>query len=229
VRNRTRLLLRGGLSGVVVASAITILLLPEAASDPRSNTSPTFSNEFHSKHRGPAGDGRRPANKASVWANPKRINVPVGRLIIPAIGIDVPFRMGARDEIIQLGPGLLPGTPLPGDVGNAVLAGHRTTYTHPFEDLDLLRRGDVIATRVFGNPRTVFKVTKKTVLPESEYADFVLRQPASNIRMVTLFACTPKGFRSHRIIVQATASRIRREAQHTSRGVKSKVRLLERS
>lgn len=134
--------------------------------------------------------------------------MPVGRISIPAIDIDTPYRLGAHDDIIQLGPGLWPATPFPGEPGNAVFAGHRTTYTHPFGDLDLLRKGDRIHTTIQGRRHTVFSVFRTTIVPEAAYADFVLDQPARrSVRMITLFACTPKGSRSHRIVVQAKAPR----------------------
>jgi sortase A len=165
------------------------------------------------------------AEKGSgVWASPDGINVPVGRIAIPAIGLDVVFRLGVHDAIVRLGPGLWPGTPFPGRPGNAVFAGHRTTYTHPFGDLDLLQKGDRIVTRVPGTGRTVFRVFRSDVVPEAMYADFVLRQPRSaGARRITLFACTPKGQRTHRIVVQGRArplnkgSEARRHTRKTSR------------
>jgi sortase A len=38
----------------------------------------------------------------------------------------------------------MPGTALPGQPGNSVISGHRTTYGRPFYDLDLLSAGDRI-------------------------------------------------------------------------------------
>jgi LPXTG-site transpeptidase (sortase) family protein len=141
-----------------------------------------------------------------VWAKPRGVNVPVGRLAIPDIGLATPFRLGVHDAIVRLGPGLWPGTPMPGAPGNAVFAGHRTTYSHPFADLDLLERRDVIVTRVPGLGRTVFRVFRIAIVPEAEYAEFVLRQPeAAGARVLTLLACTPKGQRTHRIVVQGRA------------------------
>ena len=42
------------------------------------------------------------------------------------------------------GPGHYPGTPLPGEAGNVAIAGHRTTYLHPFYNLNELVPGDAI-------------------------------------------------------------------------------------
>ena len=38
----------------------------------------------------------------------------------------------------------MPWTPVPGQPGNAVISGHRTTYGRPFYDLDQLGIGDRI-------------------------------------------------------------------------------------
>ncbi|MGI8519760.1 MAG: class E sortase, partial [Actinomycetota bacterium] len=104
------------------------------------------------------------------------------------------------------GPGHWPGTPIPGNAGNSVFAGHRTTFTAPFADLDLLRPGDPVTTRVGRNPPITYRVSRTTVVPESEYVDFVLKQPKKRrARILTLFACTPKGQRTHRIVVSAHA------------------------
>ena len=45
---------------------------------------------------------------------------------------------------LRNGAGHMAGTPLPGQPGNAVISGHRTTYGAPFRDLDLLEIGDII-------------------------------------------------------------------------------------
>ena len=153
---------------------------------------------------------RRPtsayARRKGVWARPSRRDVPLGRVTIPSLDVRAKFRLGVHDRIIRLGPGLWPGTPFPGVQGNAVLAGHRTSYTHPFADLDLLRRGDVIRTRARGGRITVFRVFRIATVEEASYQEFVLRQPRSpGARVITLFACTPKGMRTHRIVVRARA------------------------
>ncbi len=151
---------------------------------------------------------RRPTSayvrRSGVWATPSRRHVPLGRIMIPSLDVRAKFRLGVHDRIVRLGPGLWPGSPYPGVQGNSVLAGHRTSYTHPFADLDLLRRGDVIRTRARGGRLTVFSVFKIATVPEASYREFVLRQPRRpEARVITLFACTPKGMRTHRIVVQA--------------------------
>jgi LPXTG-site transpeptidase (sortase) family protein len=151
---------------------------------------------------------RRPTSAYSrqkgVWARPSGRHVPLGRLTIPSLDVRTKFRLGVHDRIVRLGPGLWPGTPFPGVQGNSVLAGHRTSYTRPFADLDLLEPGDVIRTRAPGGQVTAFRVFQVAIVPEVSYREFVLRQPRRPAaREITLFACTPKGMRTHRIVVRA--------------------------
>ena len=63
---------------------------------------------------------------------------------IPKVGLDVIVFEGVTTSTLKLGPGHMPDTALPGQPGNAVISGHRTTYGSPFFDLDLLEPGDVI-------------------------------------------------------------------------------------
>ena len=63
---------------------------------------------------------------------------------IPAIGVHQVVVEGSTPDDLKSGPGHLRATPLPGEFGNAVIAGRRTTYGAPFGQLDQLRKGDVI-------------------------------------------------------------------------------------
>ena len=67
---------------------------------------------------------------------------PVGLLSIPKIGILDAIVEGVGEAQLEEGPGHYPGTALPGEVGNVAIAGHRTTYAHPFYNLDALAPGD---------------------------------------------------------------------------------------
>jgi sortase A len=68
----------------------------------------------------------------------------MGRIVIPAIGVDKYVVHGVRRADLRRGPGHFPETPMPGQAGNAAIAGHRTTYGAPFGDLDRLTPGDEI-------------------------------------------------------------------------------------
>jgi LPXTG-site transpeptidase (sortase) family protein len=154
-----------------------------------------------------------PVAKASLGGRDLSIDfergrrVPLGIMEIPTIGLRTPFFDGVVDEAVELGPGHWPGTPWPGQAGNSVFAGHRTTYTHPFGDLDLLENGERVRVKPRNGEPTTYRVFRTTIATEAEYAGVVLKQPKNErARIITLFACTPKGSRSHRIIVQARAT-----------------------
>ena len=66
----------------------------------------------------------------------------VGSLLrIPAIGVDTYVVAGASRADLKRGPGHFPETPLPGQLGNASIAGHRATHGGPFADIDQLGHG----------------------------------------------------------------------------------------
>ena len=98
-------------------------------------------------------------------------------LQIPAIGLDKIVVSGVFSDDLKHGPGHYPNTPLPGEVGNAGIAGHRTTYGSPFGDLDKLQRDDqIIVTTTAGRFR--FDVVGTKIVQPSD-ASFSHRPPMS--------------------------------------------------
>lgn len=65
-------------------------------------------------------------------------------LRIPKIDVDEVLFAGVDRDTLRKGPGHMEGTPIPGQPGNSVVSGHRTTYGSPFFDFDLLEPGDEI-------------------------------------------------------------------------------------
>jgi LPXTG-site transpeptidase (sortase) family protein len=146
-----------------------------------------------------------PAEVAGVKTTPGAYEK-VGRIQIPAVGLDVSYGEGVYAAALDRGPGHWPGTPLPGEAGNSVLSGHRNTHTQPFKQLDELKPGDKILVSADGGELVTFHVDRTTIVPEAKFKDFVLRQPADpETRQVTLFACHPEGNPIFRIVVQAHA------------------------
>lgn len=134
--------------------------------------------------------------------------VPVGRLSIGRMNLRTPFYEGVHDEVIDRGPGHWPGTPLPGQPGNAVVSGHRATHGAEFVDLDLLQSGDEIDVQVGGSKQPLsYSVQGTTIVSAKRYVPFVLRQPEDpDERALTLFACNPKWDSTQRIVVRAVAT-----------------------
>ncbi|MFM7068176.1 MAG: sortase, partial [Actinomycetes bacterium] len=71
---------------------------------------------------------------------------PIGVIEIPKIGLARVMVQGVAKADLKKGPGHYPSTPLPGQAGNAAVAGHRTTYGAPFNRIDELIPGDLIVT-----------------------------------------------------------------------------------
>ena len=69
---------------------------------------------------------------------------PIGVLQIPRTGTNQVVVQGIGSNDTKSGPGHDPSTPAPGQVGNAVIVGRRTTYGAPFAGLDQMRVGDSI-------------------------------------------------------------------------------------
>lgn len=130
---------------------------------------------------------------------------PIGDLSIPAIDLRTEVFEGVNEAALKDGPGHWPGTPAPGEPGNFVLSGHRSTETRPFLYLDQLSRGDVI-TMTQGSERYRYAVDTVTIVPQRDYVPYVLQRPdESGTRMITLFACNPLTAHYQRIVVRAQA------------------------
>ena len=69
---------------------------------------------------------------------------PVALLNIPSIGLQQVVVEGTSPEDLKNGPGHLQASPLPGEFGNAVIEGRRTTYGAPFGAINQLHSGDLI-------------------------------------------------------------------------------------
>ena len=59
----------------------------------------------------------------------------IGRLEIPSLDLSVMVLEGADEQDLSLGVGRVPGTALPGENGNVVIAGHRDTFFRPLRKI----------------------------------------------------------------------------------------------
>jgi sortase A len=127
---------------------------------------------------------------------------PVGRIRIPAIEVDKIVVQGVSLLELKSGPGHFPETPLPGQRGNAAIAGHRTTYGAPFHRLDELQPGDeIFVETVQGEFRyEVLDPPHLIVVPTDVW---VLDKDEDHPNMLTLAACHPKYSARERIVVRA--------------------------
>jgi sortase A len=152
------------------------------------------------------------------WRTPRRDMKPVAATFHLVAGepfafIRIPrFGLKWRLAIVEgtglaqlaLGPGHVPGTALPGEIGNFAVAAHRVTAGNPFYRLNDLRPGDkvLIDTAV---TTFVYQVTHaELVLPsDTSVLDPVPGHPRQHPHeaMITLITCDPPWTGTHRIIV----------------------------
>ncbi len=125
----------------------------------------------------------------------------VARLEIPRMGLNRIVVEGATADALTKGPGHFPETPLPGQLGNAAIAGHRTTHLAPFFDIDKLQPGDEIIVTTL-NGRYVYHVTGTEIVAPEDYAAVI---PTTDVTKatLTLVSCTPRYSAKNRIIVRS--------------------------
>ncbi|MFC6884758.1 class E sortase [Actinomadura yumaensis] len=142
------------------------------------------------------------ARVASARRAPRRLGV----LTMRTEPRRLPIREGVSPDVLARGVGHYPGTAFPGEEGNAVFFGHRTTMTKPFRRIDRLRAGDRVRFRV-GSRTYVYRVygrrviapTNRTVLAPVPFKPFA--RPAG--KRATLITCHPKGSDAQRLVVLA--------------------------
>ena len=129
----------------------------------------------------------------------------VARIVIPAINMDEIVVEGTDVDALRKGPGHYSWTPMPGQPGNASIAGHRTTYGAPFANIGNLRPGDRITVQT-AQGEFIYEVlaqdspTKGYLIVSPDRVD-LLRDKGSNL--LTLTSCHPRFSNRQRIVVQA--------------------------
>jgi len=122
---------------------------------------------------------------------------PIGRLVIPSIDLDVVLIEGVGMRQLREGPGHWPETPFPGQVGNFVVSGHRTTWGAPFFKLNEVEVGDEIFVVL---PYVIARYTVTRVI--IVYPDEVEEVAQRGREQISLAACHPIYSARQRIVVQ---------------------------
>lgn len=124
-------------------------------------------------------------------------HIVIGSIEIPKLGLATPLNQGIALTSIDRGPSHWPGTALPGDPGNVVVAGHRVTHGGPFRHIDQLGPGDEVIFTTEGR-RSTYRVTGSEVVTPD--AMRIVDQTAEATG--TLFACHPPGSAKYRYVVK---------------------------
>lgn len=123
---------------------------------------------------------------------------PMGKLLIPRIEAEAVLIHGTTGKDLREGPGHWPETPVPGQGGNFVVSGHRTTYGAPFFKLDKLTAGDEIDV-VLPYAAIRYRVTRSTVVRPDQVETVAQR----GVEEISLTTCHPIYSASKRLVVQA--------------------------
>lgn len=111
------------------------------------------------------------AAPVSVRPIPPGIGDAFARLYLPDIGVDAddPLAVveGVGTDALKKGPGHLPSSQLPGQLGNLVISGHRTAYGAPFGQIDELDNGDEIVVETATSYFTYTVVGSEIVRPSA--------------------------------------------------------------
>lgn len=135
----------------------------------------------------------------------------VAQIRIPKIGADYIVVQGVSVADLKKGPGHYPDTPMPGELGNAAIAGHRTTYLAPFNRVDELAEGDEILVTTLEGEFT-YKLDRAPVAVAPSEVDVLLPEerlrrdgaPTGRFKpQLTLTTCNPKYSAEQRLIVKA--------------------------
>lgn len=126
--------------------------------------------------RGEAGEAHpRPWPWADMW--------PIARFRFPDREVDLIVLSDSSGRSLAFGPGHLPASVIPGDAGNAVLAGHRDTH---FRFVQALELHDRFSITLPGESPVWFEVTDSAIV-DSRETDLRLDGEDSMVSLVTCY------------------------------------------
>jgi sortase A len=135
-----------------------------------------------------------------------RLGSGMAMIRVPRFGSDWRYVIveGVDQDDLRKGPGHYPGSAMPGQVGNFVVSGHRTTYSAPFNRVGELRTGDRILVDTKAGQH-VYEVTGRRIVSPTaiEVTAPVPLRPGDRPteKLITLTTCHPKYSASRRMII----------------------------
>ena len=120
-------------------------------------------------------------SRATPW--PWADTWPVARLTARAGEVDLIVLAGGSGRTLAFGPGHLSASAMPGETGNAVIAGHRDTH---FQFLKDVQRGEVIKVESSAGLRHLYKVIEIDIV-DSRKGSLVLDTDSAILSLVTCY------------------------------------------
>jgi len=130
-------------------SAVYASVRQNEAADQLDTVSDEFLGDPAVAGVGGAGDSPHRAEQlADLFAKKLQDGKAIGRIKIPAIDADYVLIEGTEEADLERGPGHYSDTALPGQGRTVAIAGHRTTYGAPFNQIDKIEKGDSITVEM---------------------------------------------------------------------------------
>lgn len=134
----------------------------------------------------------------TMWKPAPTVGEQIGTIRIPSIGLDDPIVEGTDSVELKEGVGHYGTSPLPGEPGNVVLAGHRDTVFAPLQNIHV--RDQIAIDTPYGSFHYAvvsFQVVRKDNIS-------VLKSSAShNLTLITCYPFFYFGFAPDRYIIFA--------------------------
>ncbi|MGL5829838.1 MAG: class E sortase [Angustibacter sp.] len=154
---------------------------------------------------------RRQADRGSAAPASGAFPAAGASIFIPKIDAQSYLVRGAEVEVLRRGPGVLAGSADPGEFGNLVIAGHRTTWGAPFARLGELVIGDRITIRAPGGeweyrviPPPGAGLSESTLAHHIVTPDQVqVAEQLAGVSRLTLITCHPRWSAQQRMVVVA--------------------------
>ena len=150
------------------------------------------------------------ADPEAEWVQPKKVKLGDAYAIvrIPRFGAKFakPLYEGTTRDVLMRGIGHYPKTQQVGEVGNFAMAGHRTTYGKPFNQIDKLKDGDVVLVET-KKTYYVYRVTDHEIVLPTKVSVLlpVPNKPGAKAKQATLTmtSCHPEFSARERFVVHA--------------------------
>lgn len=155
------------------------LQTPEAAASPSAAEEEVLPAGFTRSRP----DSSAPPQPASLKAEAGAV---LGKIHLPRLDRSIAVLEGTGSKPLSRGAGHDPASPLPGEAGNCILAGHRDTV---FRSLNKLKAGDLIEVETAAG-RYVYETEKIRIVDEHDEVDLTEEQG----EYLTLITCYPFSF-----------------------------------
>jgi len=123
---------------------------------------------------------------------------PLGRIEISTLGLGAMVLEGVEPRTLRRAVGHIPGTALPGQLGNVAIAGHRDTFFRSLRDIQ--EDAEITLTTLQGSYR--YRVDSTTVV-EPDAIEVLADSPDATLTLVTCYPFDFIGPAPKRFIVRA--------------------------